>query len=263
VHFVLNLGVAIWFLVVVTQTADSATKHLCDPSVAGDAQTQCDQLFSFGSAVYIVLASLVLLIELCEWPPFIDSSAALPNGLFQDGTLIVTRYVWQLSNEKSNKRQTRRGIEDAFKLEAARARYTALASSHELTPMGSPMYDDHSYTEYDPYKEASLPPPIPPVQSPQRFRTFMDQGRPAAPLEDGYGGGTWTHEEISEEEKARLQKQEREQGIDVEAQSPPIDEAEMAKRRSEIKIVGGPTTSYASEVDDLPRYPSPRIEPRL
>lgn len=175
-----------------------------------------------------------------------------------DGALIVTRYVWQLSNEKSNKRQTRRGIEDAFKLEAARARYTALASSHELTPLDSPMYHDHNDidTEYNPYREASVPLPTPPVQSPRRFQTFMDQGVPATPIEIGYGGGTWTHEEISEEEKARLRRQEREQGIDIEAR-PPMDEAEAAKRRLEIKTVGGPTTSYEPEIDDLPRYPYP------
>ncbi|KAJ3575084.1 hypothetical protein NP233_g1337 [Leucocoprinus birnbaumii] len=234
VHFLLNFGVAIWFLVVVIQTVNNADAHLCDG--AGDAQDQCTTLFSFGRTTYIVLAVLVLIIELY-------------------GALIVTRYVWQLSREKSHKRQTRQGIEDAFRLEAARARYSTLASSHELEPLGSPLYTEHSATEYDPYREARVPPPMPPVQTPRRFKTFMDQGRPATPVEVGYGGGTWTHDEITEEEKQRMQRLEREHGIDAET-SPPLNEVEAALRRSEIKSVGGPaTTSYAQDVDELPRYP--------
>ncbi|KXN85389.1 hypothetical protein AN958_11489 [Leucoagaricus sp. SymC.cos] len=239
VHFVLNLGVAIWFLVVVVQATNNANNVLCDN--AGDARSQCTKLFSFGRTTYIVLAVLVLLIELY-------------------GALIVTRYVWQLNREKSYRRQTRQGIEDAFRLEAARARYSTLASSHELTPLGSPMYNDYDGTEYDPYREASVPPPVPPAQTPRRFKTFVDQGRPAAPVEMGYGGGTWTHEEISEEEKERLKKQEQELGLDIEA-PPPMDETEVAIRRSEIKSVGGPTTTpYAYEADDLPHYPYPSLD---
>lgn len=239
VHFLLNFGVAIWFLVVVIQTVNTADRNFCSP--AGDAAAQCTKLFSFGRTTYIVLAVLVLLIELY-------------------GALIVTRYVWQLSREKSYKRQTRQGIEDAFRLEAARVRYSTLASSHELEPLGSPLYNDHSATEYDPYREARIPPPTLPVQTPRRFKTFMDQGRPATPVEVGYGGGTWTHSEISDEEKARMQRIEREQEVDVET-SPPMDEAEASVRRSEIKSVGGPSNSYAQDVDVLPLYPYPTSQP--
>jgi len=38
----------------------------------------------------------------------------------------------------------------------------------------------------------------------------MDRDRPAVPEEVGYGGGTWTYHEISEEEKARMGRLERE-----------------------------------------------------
>lgn len=151
------------------------------------------------------------------------------------------------------KRQTRKGIEEAFRLEAARARYSTLASSHELAPLGpTGIYDDNIETEYDPYREASIPPPAAPVRAPRRFQTFVDGGRPSPPIEVGYGGGTWTHEEITEEEKARLKRAERELGTD--SRMSPIDETEAARRRSEIKAVGGPITSYVPEVEDLPRY---------
>jgi len=36
----------------------------------------------------------------------------------------------------------------------------------------------------------------------------MDRGRPAVPEEVGYGGGTWTYHEISEEEKTRLEREQ-------------------------------------------------------
>lgn len=172
----------------------------------------------------------------------------------------MTRYVNQLSSEKFDMRQTRRGLEEAFKLEAARIRYSTLASSHELTPLGTAgVYNDHDGTEYDPYREASIPPPVAPVQTPRRFQTFVDSDRPSPPVEAGYGGGTWTHEEISEEEKARLMRQEEELGGDVE-RPPPIDAAEAARRRSEMKVVGGPTPPYVPDVEELPRYPYPSVE---
>jgi hypothetical protein len=149
----------------------------------------------------------------------------------------------------------REGIEEAFKVHAAKARYSALASSHEMAPLKSPTYGDHEGIEYDPYREAAIPPPVPPAQTPRRFKTFVDEGRPAAPVEVGYGGGTWTHEEISEEEKTRMQRREQERENSIQT-LPPIlvDEAEMARRRSEMKAVANPSTSYTPEIDELPRY---------
>lgn len=164
----------------------------------------------------------------------------------------MTRYVNQLSGEKSNKRQMRKGVEEAFRLEAAKARYSSLASTDEVPLVRSTgIYDDE---EYDPYREASVDRPVPPVQVPRRFKTFIDPGRPSPPIEVGYGGGTWTHEEISEEEKARLKRLEEEAGIDIEAEAPVIDDAEATRRRLDIKAVGGPTGSYAPEIEELPRY---------
>jgi len=229
VHFVLNLGVAIWFLVAASHAAKSTDAALCEGS--GDAQEQCMGLISFGQRTLIVVASLVLLIEMY-------------------GALILTRYVNQLSNEKTYKRQTRRGIEEAFRLDAARVRYSTLASSHELAPLGPVgSYNDDNGTEYDPYQEASIQPPVVPVQAPRRFKTFVDNGRPSPPIEVGYGGGTWTHEEITEEEKARLKRE-----LGAGGESPPIDDAETTRRRSIIKTVGGPTTPYTPEIEELPGY---------
>jgi len=230
VHFLLNVGVAIWFLVEISSVAKKASAvKLC-----GGADSQCAKLLSFGQTAYIVVASLVLVLEAY-------------------GAIIVTRYVNQLQNEKSYKRQTRKGIEEAFRLEAAKVRYSTLASSHEFSlvrPTG--IYDDQDNTEYDPYREASVDRPVPPVQAVRRFKTFMDPERPSPPIEVGYGGGTWTHEEISEEEKARLQRLEEEAGIKID--TPTIGDAEAARRRMDIKTVGGPTTSDMPEIEELPRY---------
>lgn len=46
------------------------------------------------------------------------------------------------------------------------------------------------------------------VDVPRRYNSFMDRGRPAVPEEVGYGGGTWTYHEISEEEKTRLEREQ-------------------------------------------------------
>ncbi len=164
--------------------------------------------------------------------------------------MVVTRYINQLKDEKSHKRQFRKGVEEAFRLEAAKFRYSSLPSSYEFSlaqPTG--IHDDQ---EYDPYREASVDRPVPPVQVPRRFKTFLDPERPSPPIEVGYGGGTWTHEEISEEEKTRLKRQEDEAGISVDV--PAIDEAEAARRRMDIKTVGGPAASYTPEIEELPRY---------
>lgn len=163
----------------------------------------------------------------------------------------MTRYINQLSDDKSNKRQMRKGVEEAFRLEAAKVRYSSLASTDEFSlvrPTG--MYDDQ---EYDPYREASVDRPVPPVQVPRRFKTFIDPGRPSPPIEVGYGGGMWTHEEISEEEKARLKRLEEEAGINVETSA--IDDAEATRRRLDMKTVGGPiSSSHTPEIEELPRY---------
>ncbi|KAF7782605.1 hypothetical protein Agabi119p4_1981 [Agaricus bisporus var. burnettii] len=217
VHFCLNLGIAIWFLVVVFRESSAANKVLCDDS--GGAEQQCMQLIGFGKNAFLVVAALVLIFEIY-------------------GALIVTRYVNQLGRDKNYNRQTRRGLEEAFRLEAAR--YSTLSNSQDPEPAG--WYDGYEGTAYDPYREVPTRQPDARSPTPRRFETFKDNGRPSPPVEVGYGGGTWTHEEISEEEKARLRRQEREREI-----SPPLDEAE---RRAEIKGVGNSTPL----VDEPPLY---------
>jgi len=46
--------------------------------------------------------------------------------------------------------------------------------------------------------------------SDSEFDPYSDPVRPAPSIEGGYGGGSWTHQDIASEEKARLQKQESE-----------------------------------------------------
>jgi hypothetical protein len=173
----------------------------------------------------------------------ISSSSPIKDTLQDsDGAIIVTRYVYQLDREKNHNRQTRQGLEEAFRLEAARSRYSALPSSQELELLGAA-------GTYDPYQEVSSRQSDVRAPTPRRFETFKDNGRPSPPLEVGYGGGTWTHEEISEEEKARLKRRDREMESEVESLSS-LDEAE---RKAEIKAVGTLTPS-SPVVDEPPRY---------
>lgn len=64
VHFCLNLGIAIWFLVVVFKESSAANKVLCDDS--GGAEQQCMQLIGFGKNAFLVVAALVLIFEICK-----------------------------------------------------------------------------------------------------------------------------------------------------------------------------------------------------
>lgn len=61
VHFLLHLGVTVWFFVVV-RVVNSDDSHLCDDVV----KQQCLDTSLFWRTAYIVLVLLVLLIELCE-----------------------------------------------------------------------------------------------------------------------------------------------------------------------------------------------------
>lgn len=76
-------------------------------------------------------------------------------------------------------------------------RYSVLTSSHGLDQVDGP------FDNYEPYREAT-------IKIPRTVYSFMDRDRPAVPEEVGYGGGTWTYHEISEEEKARMGRLERE-----------------------------------------------------
>lgn len=68
VHFLINLGVAGYFLFVILHGTRVDSDVLCQNALSGHegAQQQCSTLFNAIRGVYAVLASVILIIELCE-----------------------------------------------------------------------------------------------------------------------------------------------------------------------------------------------------
>lgn len=165
-----------------------------------------------------------------------------PHVLFLDGALVVARYVNQVKNEKRSAKKSRLDSEEAFRLVPNRGRYAAIPS-----PALDTVYPRNSMGDFNPYDEASGPSNLPGPSN------AYDSG-PPPPIEAGYGGGSWTHQEISEEEKARMKRLDEEAGF-----APPptseYDEDEAERRRRDIKSPNGPPSSTRRrEMDDLPRY---------
>lgn len=200
VHFPLHLGVTVWFFVVV-RVVKPDNSPLCDDV----AKQQCLDTSLFWRTAYIVLALLVLLIEFCEIPDVCSIFSS--HWTITVGALIVTNYTWQIGRGQSYKRQTRQRTDDAFSVEAEETQYSVLTSSHGLDQVDDP-FDNAE--QYEPYREARSSPPTFTTKIPRTVYSFMDRDRPAVPEEVGYGGGTWTYHEISEEEKARMGRLERE-----------------------------------------------------
>lgn len=148
-----------------------------------------------------------------------------------------------MKNEKRNARKSRLDSEEAFRLvpnTKGKARYSALPS-----PGLDAIYERNSMGEFNPYDEVAGP-----SHSPGPSYTY-DNG-PPPPIEVGYGGGSWTHQDISEEEKARMKRMDAEVGI---VPTPEVDEEEIDRRRQEIKSPNGPPPSTRRrEMEDLPRY---------
>lgn len=119
---------------------------------------------------------------------------------------------------------------------------------------------------FDPYSDAEL-------QRPAHSRATTDGTlvaseedaalRPPVPIEAGYGGGVWTHREITEEEKSRMEPPEL---GDTTIRVQDLTEEERERRRSEIKSPYGPSspTAQSAESDPLPQYvafPDPELTP--
>lgn len=67
VHFLLNLGVAGYLLVVIVHATRTDTKALCQNAISNtQGQDQCSTVFNAIRGAYAALASLILVIELCE-----------------------------------------------------------------------------------------------------------------------------------------------------------------------------------------------------
>lgn len=81
--------------------------------------------------------------------------------------------------------------------------------------------------------------------------------------EVGYGGGSWTHEDIAAREKARLKKQDMEMGIIEEDRESEVGFDTEELERRDVKSAAGPITSTRQpEIEELPRYTSSEPPPR-
>jgi hypothetical protein len=104
----------------------------------------------------------------------------------------------------------------------------------------------HSEQVYDPYLEITQ-------TRHEAGPSSTYHGTPALPVEAGYGGGLWTHEDISAEEKARLKTRDEEMGLPGLADSV---EEEM-NRIIEKSPTVDPPPPPPSEPLPLYTYPNP------
>ncbi|KAJ2931484.1 hypothetical protein H1R20_g5627, partial [Candolleomyces eurysporus] len=241
-HFFLNIGAAAYLGYVVIDFQRNATRVGCDETIIDDeAQNDCRGLLRITATVYIVIAAIVLLAELY-------------------GAIIVTRwlnYVQRDKREKRMLRESKRATDSAFSLRPLNRSFydDSRATSSVYLPLGQ--RDE----EFDPYAE--VPRSAPSQHS--RFatdRTLVndDDLRPPPPIEVGYGGGSWTHRDISEEEKSRIELAERDSTTVSLAD---LTEAEKERRRSEIKSpYGPPSAEEDTESESLPQYVATFPEPQ-
>lgn len=230
-HLFLNIGVAIYLFVVLTQFQGNAIRVACENTIGNaEAQDQCKGVLTVAGKVFIAVTAIVLVLEIY-------------------GAVIVTRYLNLVKAEKRSKKEWKRANDSAFSLEPRTRGFP--------NPMGSSIYAPLNQADetFDPYRDTE-------AQQPRhsRFTTDrtlvneqLDIHSPAVPIEAGYGGGEWTHREITEEEKNRMEIED-------------LTEEERAQRRSDIKSPYGPlsTPPLSSESDPLPQYvafPEPQGAP--
>lgn len=225
VHFLLNIGVAGYLLYLVTHFSSSAAVKACQETIQNQqAKNQCTGLLKVARGVYFVVAAIVLSVELYV-------------------ALVVTRYLNQVKNEKRSARASRMHNEEAFALGSkGRGRYSALPGGEDrgIAPLAFPV---NSEQEFDPYDGIRGP-----IQEVQRSSAY--DGLPSRPDEIGYGGGFWTHFEISAEEKGRLKQRE----IDMEILASRTADQETASETSAVESRTGPRFPRSGVQDDLPRY---------
>ncbi|TEB38201.1 hypothetical protein FA13DRAFT_1761465 [Coprinellus micaceus] len=230
VHLILNLGVAIYLFVVLTQFHSNAIRVACENTIGNaEAQDQCKGVLTVAGKVFIAVTAIVLVMETY-------------------GAVIVTRYLNLVKREKRDKKDHKRANDSAFSLEPLNRGFnTRLGGSSIYAPLSQ------ADEVFDPYRDTE-------AQTPghSRFttdRTLVDEhdvDKPPIPIEAGYGGGAWTHSEITAEEKSRLERSELgEMTVNIND----LTEEERARRRSEIKTPYGPSSSppLSTESDQLPQ----------
>lgn len=223
-HFVLNLVVAIYFLWVVTHFSQTAARFACQESIStSEAEDQCISLVKVLKAAYFILSILVIMVEMY-------------------GVIIVARYVNQIRDEKKRTRASRLSLTNdrVFTSKTASGFYPPNTSAADGADRGllQNAYENTIQPDFNPYQDA-----------PRASHVFEATDTTLAPsIEVGYGGGTWSHEDISREEKERLQL------ADVE----PLGRLGPSVVGQELDVAKSPTgpafVTRRPSVDNLPRY---------
>jgi len=167
VHFVLNLGVAIYLLYFLVHVSTTDQVKACQDAIQNTtAQSQCTGLLKIGLGVYGAVASIVLLTEIY-------------------GAIIVARYVNQVQREKRNIRASRMS-QSAFAMGPAGnrsstgGRYSTIKGDDDGIPLRAAGHSTFGQEEFDPYDEVVGPD----YQAPSSYSAY--DGMPAsADLEHG------------------------------------------------------------------------------
>lgn len=222
-HFLCNVAAAAYLLYSIISFQKNITELACESTVTDPgAQEQCRGLLRITTKLYIAIAAIVLFVELY-------------------GAIIVTRHLNLVKKEKRSNKEFRENVDSAFKLQSR---------SHAYTPVSRS--DVEQGQEFNPYAETDSLGHSRNTSDLGRNRSVaMDPNAPAVPVEAGYGGGSWTHTDITDEEKDRLR---RAGSASATSQEAPISDEERSRRRSEHKLISPPDII---PVEPLPEYTPP------
>ncbi|KAJ8503130.1 hypothetical protein ONZ45_g11122 [Pleurotus djamor] len=237
-HFVLNIGVAAWLFWVVSHGTENAATKACQQTIQNPgAQDQCIGLLKVAKGVYIGVALAVLLIELY-------------------GAIIVARYVNQIQGEKRTARASRvmGSTESGFALIPQQGvRYSSVPGGQHPRHQTHLSYDDSpAAREFNPYAEAG----VPQTAYAHTAAESYSYGSPpplAASEEIHYGGGQWSHEDISVEEKERLKQKDIQMGILPDPEQPKTGLSDDTVYEPPIPPVN-PRATLQESVAGLTRY---------
>jgi hypothetical protein len=167
-HFLLHVGIAIWLIWLIAHTTNTDVVKGCQLGIANEEAKS--QCSSLLHVTQGVFIGIALFVLL------IEAYCAL----------IVYRYGYQLKNQKRAARVSRESD------------WGLLSHKGESSLMENGVKKYPSASEFDPYHELEVrDAPLPSYP----YGPDPDQ-------EQGYGGGSWTHSAIADDEKRRLRDTE-------------------------------------------------------
>lgn len=256
IHFLFNCGGAAYLLYMIISFQNNIGEQACQGTITDvEAQDQCHGVFRVAGTVYIVVSATVLFVELY-------------------GAIIVSRHFNAVKEEKRSAMELRENVDTAFRLKARSYAYAPVKPGPEHN---SPLYQ----AEFNPYSDPEIQTHTHsrsasrPVSGPQTHTwnpshqgvngvdvvrapstaSALEIGSPPVPIEEGYGGGSWTHSQFSEKEKARLGESSFDDDL-PQSGVPELTEEEKNRRRNEHKSIHGPSANPQSEGEPLPLYSS-------